>query len=379
MNKTMDTALESTIDAARFRSVLGHYPTGVSVVTASGTEGPAGMVVGTFTSVSLDPPLVAFLPDKSSTSWPLIRASGSFCANVLSAEQEQLCRQFAKSGGNKFDGVTWQPGPSGSPILDGVVAWVDCNIEQVVESGDHYIVIGRVQALDVKQPAAPLAFIQGKFGQVLPPAEPPARAKGAADHVPEPKPRDRPMEQVVAELFAERGSRADMAQEIAALAGVPVEKFGELFSSREEIVAQLLTGYLESLRTQYQAELGRSSGKSAALTGLIRQTFASVKEHRAAAILFQNERANLTPNVRSSIEEIERQIQELWTGTVQGGIDGGEFRTDVDPAVVYYFLRDAAFLSARWYRPDGRYTIDELASQYAQIMLHGVALPGSGA
>jgi flavin reductase (DIM6/NTAB) family NADH-FMN oxidoreductase RutF len=105
-------------DPPIFRRVLAHNPTGASVVTAMGLDGhPAGMVVGTFTSVSLDPPLVAFLPDKASTSWPRIQEAGSFCVNVLSAGQQAVSRQFARSGGNKFRGIDWArppPGPRSS-------------------------------------------------------------------------------------------------------------------------------------------------------------------------------------------------------------------------------------------------------------------------
>ena len=165
-------------DPVTFRRVLGHHPTGASVVTAMGLDGrPTGMVVGTFTSVSLDPPLVAFLPDKASTSWPRIREAGSFCANVLSAGQQAVSRQFARSGGNKFRGITWTPAPSGSPILRGAVAWVDCDIEQVFESGDHYIVIGRVRDLAAVSAEEPLTFWQGRYGRVH--VEP-----GDAVHVP---------------------------------------------------------------------------------------------------------------------------------------------------------------------------------------------------
>jgi flavin reductase (DIM6/NTAB) family NADH-FMN oxidoreductase RutF len=156
-------------DPLTFRRVLGHHPTGASVVTAMGLDGrPAGMVVGTFTSVSLDPPLVAFLPDKASTSWPRIREAGSFCANVLSAGQEAVSRQFARSGGNKFRGIDWTPAPSGAPIIAGAVAWVDCDIEQVFESGDHYIVIGRVRDLAVESTDVPLTFWQGRYTRIHP-------------------------------------------------------------------------------------------------------------------------------------------------------------------------------------------------------------------
>src|ERR1700722_6991549 len=131
----------TAFDFKQFRQVLGHYPTGVAVVTAVDGDGqPTGMAVGSFTSVSLDPPLVAFLPDRSSTSFPRIRSASSFCVNVLSAEQEHICRAFAAKGQDKFRGLSWRPAASGAPILDGVVAWIDCEFEAIYETGDHYIV-----------------------------------------------------------------------------------------------------------------------------------------------------------------------------------------------------------------------------------------------
>jgi 3-hydroxy-9,10-secoandrosta-1,3,5(10)-triene-9,17-dione monooxygenase reductase component len=155
----------TSFDNATFRRVLGHYPTGVCVVTAiEEGETPAGMVVGSFTSVSLDPPLVAFFPDRKSTSWPRIERVGKFCVNVLSSDQQALCRQFASSGGDKFAGVSHRVSANGSPILDGVVAWIDCTLDAVHEAGDHYIVLGRVVALEVDRPESPLLFFQGSYG-----------------------------------------------------------------------------------------------------------------------------------------------------------------------------------------------------------------------
>src|SRR5581483_6869558 len=155
-----------TFDAGKFRKVLGHFPTGVAVVTGVDSDGhPAGMAVGSFSSVSLDPPLVAFMPDKSSSSWPKFRDSGSFCVNILGAEQEAVCRTFATRGGDKFAELSWQPASSGAPILDGVLAWIDCDTEVVHEAGDHYIVIGRVRELEIGTPALPLVFFQGGYGR----------------------------------------------------------------------------------------------------------------------------------------------------------------------------------------------------------------------
>lgn len=154
------------IDSATFRHVLGHYPTGVCVVTAMGPEGEGmGMVVGSFTSVSLDPPLVAFFPAKSSTSWPPIAAVGKFCVNVLTNEQQALCSQFAARGGDKFAGVSHRASANGSPILDGGLAWIDCALDAVHDAGDHYIVVGRVLGLGVEATGRPLLFFQGTYGQ----------------------------------------------------------------------------------------------------------------------------------------------------------------------------------------------------------------------
>lgn len=155
-----------TFDGQKFRQVLGHFPTGVAVVTGLDADGqPAGMAVGSFSSVSLDPPLVAFMPDKSSTSWPRFRDTGSFCVNILGADQESVCRAFASRGGDKFADLSWQPAGSGAPLLDGVLAWIDCDTEVVHEAGDHFIVIGRVRDLDIGTPALPLVFFQGGYGR----------------------------------------------------------------------------------------------------------------------------------------------------------------------------------------------------------------------
>src|SRR6185437_14358437 len=156
-----------SIDAKHFRKVLGHFPTGVAVISGLDPEGkPAGMAIGSFTSVSLEPPLVAFLPDKTSTSWPKIAPTGKFCVNILASEQESVCRTFAVKGGDKFAQLSWSPTAiTGSPKLDDVVAWIDCEVESVTEAGDHLIVIGRVLELDVANPSLPLLFFQGGYGR----------------------------------------------------------------------------------------------------------------------------------------------------------------------------------------------------------------------
>jgi flavin reductase (DIM6/NTAB) family NADH-FMN oxidoreductase RutF/DNA-binding IclR family transcriptional regulator len=165
----MDKSTGDPADPRWFRQVLGQYPTGVCVVTATEPDGRrAGFVVGSFTSVSLNPPLVAFFPDRGSTSWPRIRSAGKFCVNILSAEQEDICRTFASRKEDKFVGVACREAESGSPIITDAVAWIDCDLESVTEAGDHYIVLGRVRRLDVGSVSLPLLFFKGGYGRFAP-------------------------------------------------------------------------------------------------------------------------------------------------------------------------------------------------------------------
>lgn len=157
------------IDPVRFRETLGHYPTGVAVVTAIADDGrPVGMVVGSFTSVSLDPPLIAFFPMTASKSFAQLRTADTFCVNALASDQEDVCRRFAAGGADKFQGTSWRPGPLGSPVLDGAVSWIECAFEDIRTAGDHFVVLGRVLELDVERSTLPLLFFQGGYGRFLP-------------------------------------------------------------------------------------------------------------------------------------------------------------------------------------------------------------------
>lgn len=161
--------MSTDIDPALFRETLGHYPTGVAVVTAIADDGnPVGMVVGTFSSVSMDPPLIAFYPMSNSRSFAQLRDASAFCINVLASDQESFCRRFATAGESKFHGVDWRPAPLGSPILDGAVSWLECTFEDVREAGDHFIVLGRVRDLAVERSTLPLLFFQGGYGRFSP-------------------------------------------------------------------------------------------------------------------------------------------------------------------------------------------------------------------
>ncbi|MFD5424314.1 flavin reductase family protein [Streptomyces sp. NPDC127084] len=162
------------VDPGEFRRVLGHFASGVTVITAYDAGeageggGPAGFACQSFASLSLDPPLVAFMVARTSTSWPRIARAGAFCVNVLGAHQGELCRAFAVSGADKFAGVGHRPAPvTGSPRLDSVPAWIDCTIQAVHTGGDHLIVVGRVEALGAERDGEPLLFHQGRFGRFL--------------------------------------------------------------------------------------------------------------------------------------------------------------------------------------------------------------------
>ena len=152
------------IDSGVFRNVLGHYPTGVTAVTAVNEGKPIGMAIGSFTSVSLEPPLVAFLPGKESGSWKEIREAGSFCVNVMGQDQMEVCGVMASRAEDKFADVEWSPAGSGSPIISGSIAYIDCDIEMIHDGGDHDIVIGRVLKLEVMDSKSPLVFFQGNYG-----------------------------------------------------------------------------------------------------------------------------------------------------------------------------------------------------------------------
>lgn len=161
-----DRPAAPAIEEAHFRQVLGHFPTGVSVVTATSPEGPAGLAVGSFFSVSLAPPLVAFCAAKTSTSYPKIESAGHFAVNILADNQEEVSRVFASKTPDKFDGIGHRPAPAtGAPLISGVLAWAECEIAAIHEAGDHWIVVGRVLDLEVGHEGGPLVFFRGGYGR----------------------------------------------------------------------------------------------------------------------------------------------------------------------------------------------------------------------
>ena len=151
------------VSSADYRTVLGHFCTGVTVVAGLVGDQPAGFACQSFSAVSLDPPLVLICPGRGSTSWPSIRSGGRFTVNVLAEDQRTACAAFGSRTGAKFDAVSWSAGPDGGVRIDGALAWVDCDLERIHDGGDHEIVVGRVRELAVERTARPLLFYRGGF------------------------------------------------------------------------------------------------------------------------------------------------------------------------------------------------------------------------
>jgi len=162
------SAQDIHIDPAEFRKVLGHYPTGVAAITSTDADGnPLALVVGTFTSVSLDPPLVGFLPTKTSGSWLAIAATGQFAVNVLGSDQATLSGQLAGRG-DRFAGVDYTLSERGLPLITDALITIEASIASTQDAGDHDFVLGRVLALNVQREGDPLLYLRGAYGGFAP-------------------------------------------------------------------------------------------------------------------------------------------------------------------------------------------------------------------
>lgn len=167
LGENTSAAVQDHVTPDRFRSVLGQFCSGVTVVTAMGPAGPVGFTCQAFSSLSLRPPRVALGVSRSSASWPVIRESGSFCVNVLARSQHPLSERFARSGGEKFREIAWDPSPDGAPRLTGASAWIDCRLHAEYDGGDHFVVIGDVRrAESPAEPHEPLLYHRGRYRRI---------------------------------------------------------------------------------------------------------------------------------------------------------------------------------------------------------------------
>ncbi|MCW2893403.1 MAG: flavin reductase [Actinomycetia bacterium] len=151
------------VDPATFRAVLGRFCSGITVITALGADGPLGLTCQSFSSLSLDPPLVLFSPARTSRTWPRIREVGRLCVNVLAEGHCELSAAMARSGTDKFAGVRWDTSAHGAPRLEGAVAWLDSVLEAEHDGGDHTIVVAEVHGLSADPSARPLLYYQGRY------------------------------------------------------------------------------------------------------------------------------------------------------------------------------------------------------------------------
>ena len=142
---------------------MSRFCTGVVVVSAHDGQAPVGLTCQSFSSLSIDPPLILFCPAKSSTSWPKIRSVGRFCVNVLAESQQDVSTALARTGTRKFEGIAWSPGPIGAPRIHGSIAHIECELDCVYEAGDHHIAVARVLSLECSEERYPLIYFKSSY------------------------------------------------------------------------------------------------------------------------------------------------------------------------------------------------------------------------
>lgn len=168
-DRELNIGPEAGIDASLFRSVLGHFCSGITVLTANVDGTPTGMTCQSFFSVSVNPPMVAFCVGRGSKTFPVLRQADGLVINVLDAEQRHLSAAFARSGTDKWRGVDWEPGQvGGHPVLDGGLAALECSIEAEVDAGDHILVLVQVHHLSARSEGTPLLYFRGQYHTASP-------------------------------------------------------------------------------------------------------------------------------------------------------------------------------------------------------------------
>ncbi|MGV9667204.1 3-hydroxy-9,10-secoandrosta-1,3,5(10)-triene-9,17-dione monooxygenase reductase subunit [Nocardia niigatensis] len=187
MTEDITTDAQPVIDGRQFRNVLGQFCTGITVITTfdgvDGEQAPIGFACQSFAALSLDPPLVLFCPTKESRSWAAIERNGSFAVNMLAEEQQPACARFGSREPDKFAGIDWHTSELNLPVLDGALATIQCTVDNVLDGGDHYIVIGRVQALSESTDSGrPLLFYRGQYTAIEPEKTTPAPWRADLEH-----------------------------------------------------------------------------------------------------------------------------------------------------------------------------------------------------
>jgi 3-hydroxy-9,10-secoandrosta-1,3,5(10)-triene-9,17-dione monooxygenase reductase component len=156
-------------DPRSFRDALGRFATGVALITAAPDGKPAGLIVNSLASVSLEPPLVSFSPSRSSLTWSQMRRTGRFGVNLLGKQHEQFAMRATPPGADRFAGLDWEPGRGGTPLLTDALATLECEIIAEHPAGDHWIVVGQVSDLRISPRRDPLVFFAGEFASLQQP------------------------------------------------------------------------------------------------------------------------------------------------------------------------------------------------------------------
>ncbi|EMY33020.1 flavin reductase-like, FMN-binding protein [Arthrobacter crystallopoietes BAB-32] len=163
--ETFPDTVASTISPDHFRAVMRHLPTGVAAICAEDPEtgGPAGLIVGTFQSLSLDPALVTFSVARTSSSWPKVARARWFSVSLLADGQQPICKALSSKTGDKFQSISWTKSQFGTPHIDGALGWIDCAIREELDGGDHILIVAEVLQMQAAE-GEPLVFHGGRLG-----------------------------------------------------------------------------------------------------------------------------------------------------------------------------------------------------------------------
>ena len=198
----------------------------------------------------------------------------------------------------------------------------------------------------------------------------PRTTKPTAGEAPSDGPR---LYSLAADMFAERGFRATTVRDIAEAAGMLSGSLYHHFDSKESIMDELLHPYIDELLPEYRRIVDEGGPAREVLSQLVTTAFASFERHRPAILVWQGEGLHLRELPRFAyVAQAEAETEQLWTQVIRRGIRSGEFRKGLDAKLAYRFIRDVVWMAARWYRPGGRLTVQQLAKQYLSIVLDGI-------
>ncbi|MEU2657755.1 TetR/AcrR family transcriptional regulator [Streptomyces sp. NPDC007325] len=187
--------------------------------------------------------------------------------------------------------------------------------------------------------------------------------------------RRRELLDVAAEVFAVQGYDATSVRRIADAAGLLAGSLYYHFDSKESMLDEILSGFLDDLWTRYDGVLAAGLGPRETLEALVTESFREIDRHRAAVAIYQKESGQLRDQPRFGyLADAQRRFERAWLRTLESGVAAGDFRTDLDVRLTYRFLRDTVWVAASWYRPGGQHSPEEIARQYLSMVLEGVAL-----